>query len=103
MPTRVRTRTSAGTVPVPIIAPTISGTQTVGQTLTCNPGIWAGLNPLTFTFQWLRDAATAIGTNQATYVLVAGDSTHTVKCQVTVSNALGSSAPVQTAPTGTIP
>lgn len=90
-----------GGVPVPIVGPTLSGTVAVGQTLTCNPGVWNG-NPV-FSYQWLRDASTPIGTNSPNYTLVAGDSTHTVKCTVTPTNNIGSASGVTTAPTGTVP
>jgi hypothetical protein len=35
-------------------APTISGTQRVGATVTVNPGAWSGTQPITFTYQWVR-------------------------------------------------
>jgi len=99
---KLTTRRTGGTNPASIIAPSISGTLIVGQVLTCNPGYWTGLNPFTLAYQWIRGAATPIGTNSPNYTLVAGDSTNTVKCQVTVTNALG--AATATSPsTSTIP
>ena len=35
-------------------APTISGTQRVGSTITVNPGAWSGTQPIRFTYQWVR-------------------------------------------------
>lgn len=102
MARRLGTRQGAGTLPTNLIPPSVSGTLTVGQTLTCNPGQWVGLLPLTLSYQWLRDASTPIGTNSPTYTLVVGDSTHTVKCQVTASNTLGSASAVSPA-TATVP
>jgi hypothetical protein len=93
----------AGSVPTLLSIPTISGTQTVGQTLTCSDGQWLGLKPITLTRQWIRGASTVIGSaTNATYVLQAADQTNTVKCQVTASTYLGSLM-IETAPTGTIP
>ena len=34
--------------------PTISGDRNVGSTLTANPGQWAGTQPITFSYQWVR-------------------------------------------------
>lgn len=67
--------------------PTITGTTTVGQTLTCNPGVWTGRR-LTLTYQWIRNASTTIdGATSATYLLVEADGTNTVKCRVTATPA----------------
>lgn len=69
--------------------PTISGTPTVGQTLTCDPGQWTG-HGITLTYQWVRDENTTIeGETNATYQLAAPDQTHTVKCQVTATSIYG--------------
>jgi hypothetical protein len=38
-------------------APTISGAQRVGSTLTGNPGTWSGPQPITFRYQWIRCTA----------------------------------------------
>jgi hypothetical protein len=38
-------------------APSISGIQRVGQTLTGNPGRWSGTAPITFKYTWLRCSA----------------------------------------------
>ena len=67
--------------------PSLSGTATLGQVLTCNDGVWIP-QPITITRQWIRDANTVIAAaTGATYTLVAADQTHTVKCRVTGTNA----------------
>jgi hypothetical protein len=67
--------------------PTITGTPTVGQNLTCNDGVWIPQS-VTVTRQWMRDASTVIaGATGSVYALVGADQTHTVKCRVTASNA----------------
>ena len=38
-------------------APTISGTQRVGSTLTGQPGTWSGTQPITFRYRWIRCSA----------------------------------------------
>jgi hypothetical protein len=71
--------------------PTISGTATVGSTLTANPGTWTG-SSITFTYQWRQcDAAgancTAItGATGNTYVIASGDVGHTIRVAVTATD-----------------
>jgi hypothetical protein len=89
MPQMMRTRTSAGTTPSNILPPSISGTPVNGNTLTCNPGQWQALQPFTVAYQWFRNPSTPIGTNAPTYAVVVGDATFTIRCQVTVTNVLG--------------
>jgi hypothetical protein len=90
--------------PVIVSAPTISGTATLGQTLTCNPAVWAGHPQPRIARQWIRGAATTIaGATGLTYVVQAADQATTVKVQETPTNDLGSAAASTSAPTGTIP
>jgi hypothetical protein len=74
--------------PVQTSAPAISGAGTVGSTLTCTTGNWT-YAPTSYTYQWKR-GVTNVGTNQNTYLTVAGDSGATITCQVTATNAAGS-------------
>ena len=76
--------------------PTIGGSPSPGQTLTCIPGTWTG-SPA-FAFGWLRDGAPIAGEAAQTYEVRDGDAGHQLRCRVTGSNAGGSatatSAPV---------
>ena len=103
------TPTAVGPVPLPPgvtgAPPSISGTGRVGQTLTAAPGAWSG-SP-TFTYQWLRCAATGGGcaaitsaTGQ-TYLLAAPDAGHTIEVVVTGTNSSGSNS-ASSPPTGII-
>lgn len=85
--------------PVNKTAPAITGTPQSGQTLTCSDGVWDGYP--TLSRQWKRDLTTNIGTNQATYVCVAGDVGHKISCVVTGTNNAGATS-VQTAETATV-
>ena len=106
---------SSAAAPVNTAPPTISGTTTVGQTLTASNGTWSNA-PTSFAYEWLRCNATgnscvsvANGTQQK-YTLVGADAAHTMRVKVTGTNADGSSsaqsaqtAPVAPVVTGTAP
>ena len=78
------------------VAPAITGTTTVGQTLTTSTGTWAGSPTPTFGYQWERcDSSGAncvilAGATASTYVLVSGDAGSTMRTIVTGTNGLGS-------------
>lgn len=80
-----------GAAPVNSVAPVISGTQTVGQTLTSTTGTWTGIPAPTFTYQWYRGASLISGATSSTYVLVQADAGNTtaIKCVVTATNSAG--------------
>src|SRR5262245_44718181 len=85
--------------------PTISGTATVGSTLTANPGTWTG-SSITFTYQWRQcDAAGAnctsiTGATNNTYVVASGDVGHTIRVAATGPDTVTSA---QTATVTTTP
>jgi hypothetical protein len=75
------------TEPINTLAPVASGTGTVGQTLSCTTGTWKSIvDTLAYSYQWKRDAANIGGATSASYLLAAGDSTHTVSCVVTATD-----------------
>ena len=59
----------------------------VGGTLQCTTGNWFGV-PTAYAYQWKRDGSTNLST-AATYLIVAGDSTHSLTCVVSATNANG--------------
>lgn len=75
-------------VPTNSVAPTVTGTARVGQTLTANNGAWAG-SGLTYTYQWQKGVANIAGATNKTYVPVVGDVGSTLRCRVTATNAAG--------------
>lgn len=102
MPTRIATRSSAGSAPTIILPPTITGSAVLAQTLTCNPGVWAGFMPVAVTRQWFRENTPIAGETGLTHLIVAGDQTHALRCVETGSNLLGANT-ASSVLTATIP
>jgi len=92
--------------------PTISGTATVGSTLTANPGTWTG-SSITFTYQWRQcdgsgaNCTAITGATANTYVVASGDVGHTIRVAVTGTDATGpntvTSAQTSTVTTAAVP
>jgi len=80
---RNATRAAAATTP-----PTLSGVGEVGATLTCDPGVWTGSEPLTTSIGWLRDGTPIAGETGLTYVVGEADRGTTVTCAETGVNEL---------------
>lgn len=73
-----------------ISAPVLSGTATVGQTLSCTTGSWSGEAPITYAYQWYRNDVAVLAATFATYPLTSADGGAVVHCRVTATNPLGS-------------
>ena len=79
------------TPPVNTVAPVISGSTTVGSVLTSTDGTWTG-TPTSFAYQWYRGLVQIFGETLNTYTLVSADLAQNTTCQVTATNAVGSTA-----------
>lgn len=106
--------TGAGTaapqaVPANTTQPTISGTPTVGSTLTATQGTWTG-SPTSFAFQWVRcpasgglpngsDCAVIGGATTQAYIVSSADLNARLRVRVTASNADGSAVAASNATT----
>lgn len=97
----------AGTVPANTVAPSVSGTATVGQVLTTTNGTWSnGAN--SFTRKWQTSAngttgwADISGATAATYTLVSGDLNQFIRSLVTGSNLAGAGTAAPSAATAQI-
>lgn len=84
--------------PANTVAPAITGTPSVGQTLSVSTGTWT-LTPTSYKYEWFADRAqpATAARYSNTYVIGAGDSGKKIYCNVTAINAAGPSGPVRTA------
>lgn len=83
-------RETLETSPEPTVDPAITGTRTVGSTLTCSTGTWSG-SPTSYAYQWTRDGVDIGGATTSTHVLVSGDLGKMIGCSVTATDANGGS------------
>lgn len=73
--------------PTVITAPVISGGNYAGSTVSTTNGVFDGVTPLTYTYQWLLDGSPILGATNNTYTVTSnGDLT----CKVTATNDFGS-------------
>lgn len=93
--------TSAGVSPYYTAVPTISGTATVGQTLTAATGTWAGDATIAYTYQWYQNSVAISGATASTYVLLAAQSGKRITVRVTATNGAGT-ASATSAPTSAV-
>jgi hypothetical protein len=91
------TTTTVVSAPTNSVAPTITGTKSVGQTLTSSTGTWSG-TPTSYAYQWKRADTSSgsytdiSGANTSTYVLTSDDVSKFIKVGVIATNAAGSSS-----------
>lgn len=87
--------------------PSISGTAAVGNTLQANRGQWAGEQPITYSFAWLRcnaqgdNCGEISGANDTEYVVQNADTGRTIRVRVTARNDRGQSSAISN-PTGVV-
>jgi hypothetical protein len=89
------------------VPPAISGSPTVGSTLTASNGTWTGTSPITFTYQWTicdgdgNNCHDISGATAQTYVLKSGDAGNTARVRVAAKNPDGTTS-ATSQPTGKI-
>jgi len=80
--------------------PSVSGTATQGQTLTTTSGTWAGANPISLSYQWVRcgadggrpdgsNCAVIAGATTTKYALAAADVGARLRVRVSARNGSG--------------
>jgi len=92
------TPTSTPEIPRSTDPATITGTDTVGHTLTCARGDWAS-DPSHYGYQWTRDGVKIRGATHSTYRLRDSDEGHDLSCTVTATDADGAARSTTTAVT----
>lgn len=78
--------------PINTVAPTVSGTATQGNTLSCTTGSWnsnQSYSPESYGYQWLRGGAAISGATSSTYNTVIADVGNAISCRVTATNQRG--------------
>jgi len=101
------TTTTVEAAPTNSLAPTITGTKSVGETLNSSTGSWSG-SPTSYSYQWKR-ASSAAGSysdipdaNTSSYVLTTDDVGKYIKVGVAATNAGGSSTQTLSSATSAI-
>lgn len=93
--------------PTNITEPSISGNATVGSKLQANRGQWAGEQPITYSFVWLRCSARGDncseiqGANDTEYEVRDADTGRTIRVRVIARNDRGSTSAISN-PTGVV-
>jgi hypothetical protein len=93
--------------PTNLTPPSIAGEPVLGQTLTADPGIWSGTQPITFTYQWRScnsgggNCSSISGATARTYVTRNSDIGRTLRVRVTARNTVGTET-ATSAPTAVI-
>jgi hypothetical protein len=75
--------------------PAVTGSNTVGSTLTCASGTWS--NTPALTYHWLRGGAPISGAQTTTYVLTAADVGWPITCLESAINGQGSGSALSNA------
>ncbi len=105
---RIEAQYDAGEFPVDATAPTISGSAEDEAELTAHAEDWTGVAPIEFGYQWLRcDAAGEScseigGAGEPHYLIGHEDVEHTLRVEVTGTNAAGKGAAATSAKTAMI-
>jgi len=93
--------------PVNTTEPSISGTAKIGSTLQASRGQWAGEQPITYTYVWLRcndkgdNCAEIQGANDPSYEVRDADAGKTIRVRVIARNDRGSTSAISN-PTGVV-
>ena len=79
---------SYGSAPVNTVAPAVTGTAQVRQTLSCSTGTWTGAPAPTFTYQWQSNSSNISGATSSTYQIVDAYVGTVIRCVVTATNSV---------------
>ncbi len=79
---------SYGSAPVNTVAPAVTGTAQVRQTLSCSTGTWTGAPAPTFTYQWQSNSSNISGATSSTDQIVDAYVGTAIRCVVTATNSV---------------
>jgi hypothetical protein len=79
---------SYGSAPVNTVAPAVTGTAQVRQTLSCSTGTWLGAPAPTFAYQWQSNSSNISGATSSTYQIVDAYVGTVMRCVVTATNSV---------------
>ena len=94
--------------PANTAAPTVAGTERVGETLTATNGTWTGTATIAYDYRWQRcradgtRCATIAGERGSRYTLTAADEGSTLRVVVLAGNWISSVSQAASAVTGTV-
>jgi hypothetical protein len=89
---KINKKTADSSAPINLEPPVISGTATIGQTLTSTAGDWYSDTGVTgYLYQWYRDTALITDATNNTYVLTSDDVNFSITCQVAATDIDGTS------------
>jgi len=83
---------SYGSPPANTVAPAVTGTAQVRQTLSCSTGSWNGVPTPTFTYQWQSNSSNISGATSSTYQIVDAYVGTVIRCVVTATNPIGTAS-----------
>ena len=85
-----------GGPPVNTSTPSVRGTTTVGSVVTADPGSWTGVQPISYSYRWLRcntqggSCVSIAGATGQTYRLASADVNRKIRFNLTARNSRGS-------------
>jgi len=82
--------TTSGTPPTMTVAPAITGTAQVGQTLTTDNGTFTGDPTITYAYQWFAGGVAISGATSTTYDLTSSEEGKVITTRVAATNDSGS-------------
>jgi len=85
--------TSTASGPINTVAPVVTGTAQVRQTLSCTTGTWTNVPPIIgYAYQWQYGTTNIPGATSSTYTISYLYAGQTIRCIVTATNSVGSRA-----------
>lgn len=78
-----------GNEPHNTVSPEVTGVLSVGEVLTCAPGIWTGQPAPTYSYQWELDGTQIPNATGDTYTVALADRGLSLACEVSASNGEG--------------